>query len=85
MKKQRMSGLASHPYVKEKVIRIICDLFIAIFLLGFVLALLWFIGGSFETAPTMEQQEKARLGAGLLMILTGIPCSVFVCVRQKYK
>ena len=80
-----MSDTDSHLYVKEKVIRLICDLFIAIFLLGFVLALLWFTGGSFETVPTMEQQEKARLGAGLLMILTGIPCIVFVCVRQKYK
>ena len=85
MKKQRMSDTDSHLYVKEKVIRLICDLFIVIFLLGFVLALRWFTGGSFETAPTMEQQEKARLGAGLLMILTGIPCIVFVCVRQKYK
>ena len=69
---------------KEKAIRLICTILIVIFLLGFVLALLWFAKGSFETAPTQEQQEKARIAAGLLMLMTGAPCMICVCIRLKY-
>ena len=70
---------------KAKIIRFICDILIVIFLLGFVFALFWFLCGSFEMIPTEEQQEKARIGAILLMIATGVPCSACIAVRRAYK
>ena len=70
---------------KAKIIRLILDMLIAVFLLAFVLALFWYTGGSFETAPTEEQQEKAQIGAIFAMIVTGIPCIACAAVRMKYK
>lgn len=70
---------------KKKVIRFICDMLIMIFLLGFVFALFWYLRGSLEMIASEEQQEKARIGAILLMIVTGMFCSVCVAVRRVYK
>ena len=55
---------------KEKIVRFICDVLIVFFLLGFVFALYWYLRGSFEMIPSEEQQEKALIGAILLMIVT---------------
>ena len=70
---------------KAKIIRFICDVLIVIFLLGFGFALYWYLCGSFEMMPTDEQQEKARIGAILLMIVTGVPCGACIAVRRAYK
>ena len=43
---------------KAKLVRHVCDIWIVVFVLGFILALFWYLGGSFEIAPTEEQQEK---------------------------
>ena len=56
-----------------------------IFLLCFTLALCWYLNGSFETAPTEEQQEKAQMGALLSMAVAGIPCAACVSIRLKLK
>lgn len=68
---------------RAKIIRLICDIGIIIFLLGFLLAFFWYGRGSFEMAPTEEQQEKARIGAALLMALAGALCTVGIAVRRK--
>lgn len=73
------------PVSGAKIVRMLCNVMIIIFLLGFVLALRWYIGGSFEMSATEEQQEKARIGAVLSMIATGLPCILCVCVRGRYK
>lgn len=67
---------------KEKVIRFICDMLSVIFLLGFVFGLFCYLHGSFEMVPTEEQQEKARIMAIFLMIVTGAPCSICIAVRR---
>ena len=66
-----------------KLVRLICDIWIVIFVLGFILALSWYLGGSFEIAPTEEQQEKARIGAAALMAVAGALCTVGIAVRIK--
>lgn len=68
---------------KSGIIRFICDMGIVIFLLGFALALCWYLGGSFETAPTEEQQEKARIAAMLWMLSSGALCMACAWIRMK--
>ena len=68
---------------KRTIVRLIWDAWSAFFLLGFILALLWYINGSFEVAPTEEQQEKARMGAAILMIVTGAFCAACAAARIK--
>lgn len=68
---------------KAKLVRHVCDMWIVVFVLGFILALSWYLGGSFETAPTEEQQEKARIGAAALMAVAGALCTVGIAVRIK--
>lgn len=68
---------------KEKIIHFFFDILIAVLLLLFILSLLWLMNGSLETAPTSEQQDKARVGAILSIIMTGIPCLICVAVRVK--
>ena len=68
---------------KSGIIRFICDMGIVIFLLGFILALCWYLGGSFEIAPTEEQQEKARIGAAALTAVAGALCTLGIAVRIK--
>lgn len=70
---------------KTTIIRFVLDIFIVIFLLGFFLALFWYISGSFEAVPTSEQQEKSQISAILLMLVTGVPCIICVAVRLTYK
>lgn len=69
---------------KAKIIWFIMDILIAIFLFGFILALFYYIHGSFEMFPTEEQQEKAQIAAMLLMLITGAPCIICVICRTKY-
>lgn len=66
---------------KVKIVRFFWDILILFFLLGFILALFWYINGSFEMVPTGEQQEKAQMGSILLMIMTGVPCSACIAAR----
>lgn len=68
---------------KTKLVRHVCDIWIVVFVLGFILALFWYLGGSFEIAPTEEQQEKARIGAAALMAVAGALCTVGIAVRIK--
>lgn len=68
---------------RAKIIRLICDIWIIIFLLGFLLASFWYGRGSFEMVPTDEQQEKARIGAAVLMAAAGALCMVGIAVRRK--
>ena len=68
---------------KAKLVRHVCDMWIVVFVLGFILALFWYLGGSFEIAPTEEQQEKARIGAAALMVVAGALCTVGIAVRIK--
>lgn len=62
-------------------IRIVLNILIAIFMMGFLLALLWFFNGSMEMVPTAEQEAKARIGAAILMALMGIGGMVCVTIR----
>ena len=66
-----------------KLVRLICDIWIVVFVLGFILALSWYLGGSFETAPTEEQQEKARIAAMLWMLSSGALCMACAWIRMK--
>lgn len=68
---------------KTKLVRHVCDIWIVVFVLGFILALFWYLGGSFEIAPTEVQQEKARIGAAALMAVAGALCTVGIAVRIK--
>lgn len=70
---------------KAKIVRFIWDILIIIFMSGFVLALHWYLKGSFEVAPTEEQLEKAQIGAIVSMIATGIPCSVCIAARLLFR
>ena len=68
---------------RAKLVRLVCDIWIIVFVLGVIRALSWYLGGSFETAPTEEQQEKARIGAAVLMAVAGALCTVGIVVRIK--
>ncbi len=68
---------------KNKVIRVICDIFIFISLFFFVLFLIYFIHGSLETDPTGEQQEKIRLTMALMMLVCGMLCLIFKRIKKR--
>lgn len=68
---------------KSKIIRFILDILIVIFLFGFFMAVFYYVQGSFEVIPTEEQQEKARIAAILLMLISGVPCAIFITCRIK--
>lgn len=72
---------------KITIIRLILNIFIhiliAVLLLGFVFAVLYYIHGSYEMFPTEEQQEKAHIMAISLMLVTGIPCGICIAVRVR--
>ncbi len=74
-------NLAGDIMQGKKIVRIILDILIAVLLFYFIFSLYWFINGSFEMVPTEEQQEKARLGAMLLMIGSGVPCIACIVAR----
>lgn len=59
------------------------DCFIIVLTLLFLLSLLWFLSGSLEMVPTEEQQNKARLGAVLLMLLFG--AGDIACIAARIK
>lgn len=68
---------------RRKIIIIILDILIIVFLLGVILSLFGVINGSLEMMPTEEQQEKTRIGAVLSMILFFIPCITCIVFRIK--
>jgi len=70
---------------KERIIRVVCDVSIAVLLCCFILSFLWFINGPLEMMPTEEQQDKAKIGALLLMVVFGIPCVACIAVRAKQR
>ena len=70
---------------KTTVIRLVWDILILFFLLGFVFSLDWYTQGSLEMAPTEEQQEKAQIAAIFSMIVTGVPCIICAVVRSRAK
>ena len=67
----------------KKRMRIIFNILIIVFSLMFFLAVLYYINGSLEMIPTKEQQEKARIGAIVLMLVTAVPLLVCVVIRFK--
>lgn len=67
----------------QKIIRLLLDCFIIVLTLLFLLSLLWFLSGSLEMVPTEEQQNKARLGAVLLMLLFG--AGDIACIAARIK
>ena len=71
--------------LKAKIIRIVCDILIAIFLLGFILFFLYHMNGSLELYPTEEQEEKIKVMTMLLMITNAAPCVVCIAIRIKYR
>ncbi len=70
---------------KGTIIRIICDICIFCFVLGFILSLLWYINGSLELLPTQEQEEKAKIAAFFFMAVFGISSVVSITVRGKHR
>ncbi len=70
---------------KNKIIRILCDIFIFLFLVLFILSLLYFLHGSLEMNPTEERQEGIRMFTLSMMFLSGLPCLLCICIRRKYK
>lgn len=70
---------------KDKMIRFICNTLLVILLSCFILAICWYFIGSFEMFPTTEQEEKAKLSAIFLMLISGIPCVVCIIIRIKNK
>ncbi len=69
----------------HKKIRRICNVGIGILLPCFVISLIWFLTGSLEMEPTSEQIEKARLAAGTLMLVAGVPCVICIIYRIKFR
>lgn len=67
----------------QRIIRLSLDCFIIVLTLLFLLSLLWFLSGSLEMVPTEEQQNKARLGAVLLMVLFG--AGDIACIAARIK
>ena len=64
----------------KKTIRIILWILIcAVFVVG----LLYFINGSLETFPTPEQQEKARIVAIIIMVISAFFGAVLFFTRKK--
>lgn len=71
--------------LKAKIMRIVCDILIAIFLLGFILFFLYHMNGSLELYPTEEQEEKIKVMTMLLMIANAVPCIACLAIRIKYR
>ncbi len=71
--------------IKNKIICILCDIFILLFLILFILFLLYFLYGSLEMNPTEEQQDKVRMFTLFMMFLSGFPCLFCIRIRRKYK
>lgn len=65
--------------------RFIWDIAIVLAGLLVLFGLRWLVHGSYEWVPTAEQQDKARIGAALYLILT-VPVLVwciFMRLQQK--
>ncbi len=67
----------------RKTAPIILDLLIILLLLGFILSVICLFTGSLEQFPTDEQMEKARIGAAVMTLLTGLPCAVCIYLRIR--
>ncbi len=70
---------------KHKMLCVLCNIGIGILLPCFLLGVFWFLTGSFEIEPTAEQMEKARMAAGIFMLLTGIACGMCIFLRVKFR
>lgn len=71
--------------MKARLPRLLLDAAVLGLTLLFTCALLWLLNGSLETAPAAEQQDKARMGALLLMCLFGIPDLICVALRLRLR
>jgi hypothetical protein len=69
----------------QKMIRTLSNIGIGILLPLFLVGVFWFLTGSLEMNPTPEQMEKARMAAGTLMLVTGIPCVLCIICRIKFR
>lgn len=64
-------------------LRVVLVALAIVFFLGFVLNACWFLGGSLESFPAPEQQEKARIGSVIGMIVSFVPCLVCTVLYLK--
>lgn len=69
----------------RKFWKIVLDILIVLSVCVFLLALCWFLNGSLEMFPTEEQQEKARIGAMLLMAVSGISTVIFTTIGFRIR
>ena len=67
--------------MKKKILKITGNILLVLLLSLFLLSVIWFCYGSLEEFPTEEQQEKVRIVAGGLMVVSGIPSAVFIGVK----
>ena len=67
--------------MKKKMLQIAGNILLVLLLSLFLLSVIWFCYGSLEEFPTEEQQEKVRIVAGSLMIISGILSAVFIGVK----
>lgn len=65
----------------RKFWKIVLNILIVLSVCVFLLALCWLLNGSLEMFPTEEQQEKARIGAALLMTVSSISTVIFTATR----
>ncbi len=70
---------------KEKIIGMICNILIVVLIPCFLLAICWYFTGSLEMFPTTEQEEKIKINAIILMIVTGVACVIAVIIRKKFR
>ena len=67
--------------MKKKMLKITGNILLVLLLSLFLLSVIWFCYGSLEEFPTEEQQEKARIAAGGLMVISGILSAVFIGIK----
>jgi len=66
---------------RDKIVCTICNILIALLLPSFLFSLCWYFSGSLEMVPTAEQEEKAKLSAIILMIITGTTCIACIIIK----
>ena len=64
-------------------LRVVLVALAIVFFFGFVLNAWRFFGGSLESFPTPEQQEKARIGSVIGMIGSFVPCLVCTVLGMR--
>ena len=66
---------------RDKIVCTMCNILIALLLPSFLFSLCWYFSGSLEMVPTAEQEEKAKLSAIIVMIITGTTCIACIIIK----